>query len=93
MSTLTSSSTLAEIEAAYADNASWEEDASTSKAAAFITACKLLIQKQPSDMTAAGSVGFGRTELEKQIADARQFIAANRTRGSVIHRDFSGVRR
>jgi hypothetical protein len=47
MSTLNSASTLAEIEAAYADNASYAEDNSVAKCRAFITACRLLVLKYP----------------------------------------------
>lgn len=47
MSTLTSASTLAEVEAAYADNASYEEDESLTKCAAFITAARILLVKLP----------------------------------------------
>lgn len=42
MSTLNSSSSFAEVKAAYMDNASYAEDNSVTKAAAFITACRFL---------------------------------------------------
>jgi hypothetical protein len=44
MSTLSSSSTLAQIEAAYADNCSYSEDNSVAKCRAFVTACRLLLK-------------------------------------------------
>ena len=47
MSTLSSSSTRADVEAAYADDASYVEDASVPKARVFVTACRLLILKYP----------------------------------------------
>jgi hypothetical protein len=43
MATLDSTSTLSEILAAYADNASYAEDGSATKARSFITACRLLL--------------------------------------------------
>ena len=42
MSTLDSTSTLGQVESAYADNASYAEDNSVDKARAFVTACRLL---------------------------------------------------
>lgn len=81
MSTLTSASTLAQIEAAYADNASYLEDASVAKCKAFITACTLLLQRTPSK-AAHGGVGAESVEinldvLQKQIESARQWLVAN----------------
>lgn len=61
MSTLNSSSTLAEIEAAYADNASYAEDNSVAKARAFVTACRLLVLKYPK------STGTPQAELTTAI--------------------------
>ena len=49
MSTLTSSSTIAQIEAAYTDNASYVEDNSVAKCRAFITACTILLLKLPAE--------------------------------------------
>ena len=47
MSSLSSASTLAQIKAAYLDNASYQEDADVAKARAFITACRMLLLKLP----------------------------------------------
>jgi hypothetical protein len=47
MSTLSSSSTLTQIKNAYLDNASYAEDASVTKARAFITACRILLLRLP----------------------------------------------
>lgn len=97
MSSLDGYSTLAEIEAAYADNISYEEDQSVAKARAFITACQLLIGKRASALGAANSVQFGdQAQLQRQIDHARQWLAANDTSrhtGSVRFLDFSNVRR
>ena len=49
MSTLTSASTLAQVQAAYADNASYVEDNSVAKCRAFITACTILLLKLPAE--------------------------------------------
>ena len=87
MSTLSSSSTIAEAHAAYADNLSYEEDESTSKAAAFISACKLLIHLTPK-MASHGRVGGRETQEDWQkwahrMKEARQWLAARATAGQV----------
>jgi len=61
MSTLNSSSTLAQIEAAYADSASYAEDNSVAKARAFVTACRLLVLKYPK------STGTPQAQLQTAI--------------------------
>lgn len=57
MSTLSSTSTLAEIQAAYDNNASWFEDASTTKARAFATACRMLIRRMARRASTGGGTG------------------------------------
>jgi alpha-D-ribose 1-methylphosphonate 5-triphosphate synthase subunit PhnL len=61
MSTLSSSSSLAQVEAAHADNASYAEDNSVAKARAFITACRILLLKYPK------RTGTPQAELETSI--------------------------
>lgn len=51
---LTSSSTDAEVEAAYDDNATWFEDASVTKARAFVTAC-LILERRLNDQVMKGN--------------------------------------
>lgn len=79
MSMLSSSSTLAEIVAAYADNASYEEDSSASKAAAFITACRLLLLKIPKRTKHAGGseIEVDPAQVREEMAAARNWSAAN----------------
>lgn len=93
MATLDSSSTLAEIEAAYLDNVSYEEDNSTSKAAAFITACKMLLLKRPSQMSAGGSVTFGsQADIQKELDNAKRWLSQKQQGGSYSYFDFSNAR-
>lgn len=93
MATLDSTSTLAEIEAAYLDNVSYEEDNSTSKATAFITACKMLLLKRPSSMSAGGSVTFGsQADIRAELDNAIQWLNAKQQGGSYSYLDFSNVR-
>lgn len=96
MSTLTSSSTLAQIKAAYVDNASYAEDNSPAKARAFITACRILLLKLPR--SAEGPGGGERVELEPRIIQdeanrAHRWLALNSGTGAgVVHRDMSFLR-
>lgn len=96
MSTLDSSSTLAEIKAAYADNASYQEDASVSKARAFCTACRLLLLNLPKRV-AHGGRGSEEIELElrlirEELEAGKQWLAANSESGYVKHVSFENFR-
>ena len=71
MSALSSTSTLAEVKAAYFDNASYEEDASATKAAAFITACRFLLLKLPKRARHAD-----RNEIELEPGQIRNELLA-----------------
>jgi hypothetical protein len=97
MSTLSSSSTRAEVIASYQDNASYEEDQSATKAAAFVTAVRLLLQQLPKK----ASHGEGRAEsvelsietLKQELDDARRWLAQNRSPGGgVLYASFSDFR-
>ncbi len=75
-STLSSSSTDAEVWAAYDDNASYQEDASRSKASAFITACRILARRLPISAARDGQ-SVSRESLREEVADANAWLAAN----------------
>lgn len=78
MATLSSTSTLAQIQAAYDDNASYAEDGSVAKAKVFVTACRLLLRRTPSGVThGAGSVSMDVNQIRQELEDARQYISAN----------------
>lgn len=94
MSTLTSSSTLAQIEAAYADNASYAEDDSLAKAKLFETACRLLIFKLPRS-AGHGDAQVTLNDLRDELRDVQSWIAqkgSNTTNPGVIHADFTEFR-
>ena len=79
MSSLSSTSTLAEVKAAYADNASYLEDGSAAKARAFITACRLLLLMLPKRAVKGGRTSGEEIELDPsqlagQIAEAQRFL-------------------
>lgn len=87
MSTLSSSSTDAEVKAAYDDNASYAEDESTAKAAIFITACRMLLRRMPKQAS-HGGVGGREIQQDMQlIADemraAQRWSAARGPAGQV----------
>jgi hypothetical protein len=83
VSTLDSDSTLAEIQAAYDDNSSYEEDGSTTKAKAFITACRMLIRRLPVRSVHGGGGGRGQEiettveQLQKELQAAQEWLKVN----------------
>ena len=91
---LTSASTDAEVIAAYEDNASWEESGSATKAAAFVTACRFMVQRFPRMTSVDGvsstwDLNLIRAEMER----ARRYVASARSgSGSVRYLDLSGSR-
>ena len=97
MSTLDSSSTLAEIRAAIADNASYEEDASAAKARAFITAGRLYLFKVPRRAVHGGQgaeeIDLAIDVLQQQLEEARRWLASKTAVGSgIVHPSFANLR-
>lgn len=98
MATLSSASTLAEIKAAYADNASYEEDASPAKARIFVTACRLLILNLPAMAVHSGeSVTLNPALIAAEMKQARTWLATSAealadSGGAVRHCDFGSFR-
>jgi hypothetical protein len=76
MSSLTSTSTDAEVWDAYDNAASYEEDSDRSKALAFITACNILKRRLPSSAGRAGQ-SISRESLDADVNAARRWLAAN----------------
>lgn len=99
MSTLDSNSTRDDVLNAYADNASYQEDNSLTKAKAFVTACRLLLSPK---FSARRSKGINGTEVEldlalirKELENAQTFVAARDTASTgaaVTHLSFSNFR-
>lgn len=95
MSSLSSSSTRAEIVAAYRDNASYAEDNSVDKAKAFVTACRFLIQLERSNIEHLGGtrVETDVSVIADQLRDAQRWLAANAAGGGgVRHADLRNFR-
>ena len=96
MSALNSASTLAEIKAAYADNASYSEDGSVAKAKSFITACRLWLMKIPRRV-ARGGPASEEVEMEPrllidQIQEAKRYVVCNAQHEATMYSDFTNFR-
>src|SRR5436190_9682618 len=97
---LTSANTTAEVLAAYANNASYEENDSLAEGKAFVSACRMLLSPQHSFKRSAtgGSKGseieLSQDLLMQQMDEARRWISAKvaATSGAVTHVDMSGFR-
>ena len=97
MSTLSSLSTLAEIKAAYADNAGYREDDSPTKAAAFVTACRILLLRIPAMVTHGGkgmeSTEFRSEVLQAELREAQRWVSQrNAATSSVRFADLTNFR-
>lgn len=55
MATLSSTSTDSEVLAAYDDNAGYDEDDSTTKASAFVTACRIMLRRMARSASKGGA--------------------------------------
>lgn len=92
MSTLSSSSTIEEIIAAYDDNASYAEDGSVAKAKAFITAVRILL-RFPKRERKGGASGaeheFDPATLREELKDAQLYVEQNDETLSVLDVDFT----
>jgi len=96
MSTLSGTSTLAEVQAAYDDNASYAEDGSTAKASAFLTACRILLRRIPTE-AGKGSNRVRTDEnlrrIQAELHDAQAWLATHPdATDGVMHPDFSSFR-
>jgi hypothetical protein len=101
---LSSSSTLVEVQNAYDDNASYAEDGDVAKAKAFITACRILLRRMPGESgTREQHFKMNPELIQKEMEAAQQFVAANDTANGtgggassngpkVIHSDFRNFR-
>lgn len=83
MSTLSSSSSYQEIVDSYEDNASWFEDGSATKAAAFVTACKFLIRRIPKRQSSGEHDNeFSVAEVQAESKKAEDYIKTAGRSGS-----------
>ena len=85
MATLNSASSLDDVQASYADSASYHEDGSPAKARAFITACRLLLLLLPKRASRGGRAQGEEIELDprllaEQITEAKRFLSESADR-------------
>jgi hypothetical protein len=93
VSTLDSASTLTNVLDAYRNNASYEEDGSDTKAAAFITACRFLIDMRADTVRHGGEwVGFTEDRYAAQIKQAQRWRTLNQATGRTRFADFETFR-
>lgn len=87
MSTLSSSSTLAEIQAAYDDNAPYAEDGDTAMCLTFLTACRMLLRRMPKQTTLAGRGGhevqMDMQLIHQELKAAERWYSTQNTAGRV----------
>lgn len=98
MSTLTSSSTDAEVRAAFDDNASYAEDNSPAKARAFETACMFILRREPQQAGRGGTAFIlDKQSVREELARVRQWLlsrneAAGNAASSSRHLSFQNFR-
>jgi len=78
MSSLSAASSFDDVLDSYLENASYEEDASTSKAAAFITACRmLLLMPKRAGTGARATIEMDIEQISLQLEAARDYVAGS----------------
>ena len=69
---------MAEIEAAYVDNADYAESDSTTKAKAFIQACRILLIKRPRRAShGPESIAIDHSVIRAQLDEAAQWLRSH----------------
>lgn len=95
---LTSASTLAQVEAQYDDNADYREAGSASKARDFAQAARILLRRYQTSVTGAEGGGFTRSisVIKDALDEAVAWIDANDdssgNTGGVVLPDFGNLR-
>jgi hypothetical protein len=85
--------TVDELLDAYDENADYEESGSTTKAAAFATACRRLCTLPVESMQGNRHRVVMKPELYRELAaEARAWINSHSTAGSVSHADLRSLR-
>jgi hypothetical protein len=91
-----SSSTLAQVEAAYDDNADYRDSSSVTKAREFAKACRILVRRYLSGVSNDGTSVNRNVELIKdQLEDVEVWLDGNdtaRTGDSTVILDFREAR-
>lgn len=92
MSTINSTSTDADIRAAYLDNCTYSEDGSVDKAKAFVSACRAMIVRGITVIDQAGErLEMSPPALQREITEANRFVGLN-SAGRTVFRDLRSFR-
>jgi|SRR6185437_3017856 len=77
--TISSSSTLADCQAAYLDNCGYREQRSLTMARAFCSACRAILLLMPQSAAQGGdqTISFNIPAIRAQLDDAQGWIAMN----------------
>lgn len=95
---LSSSSTLAQIEAAYDDNAGYQEVGDVAGCRTFMTACRMLLRRYVEELQLGNRhrlrFGGNLDQLRLELTRAQQWLASNNAanQNQVIYPDFSSFR-
>jgi hypothetical protein len=91
---LSSSSTLAEVEAQYDDNASYDLSGSVASCKLFIEAARLLLRRMADEVQAGGGsrVRQERSVIQQQLDDARRWWMSNDPNAGIASGAASSVR-
>jgi len=82
---LSSASTDAQVWAAYDDNASYQEDASVTKCKAFITACVIILRRNPRRIgTREEDTELNADGIRDELRAARDWLEANDPAGGGV---------
>ncbi len=93
--TLSSASTLAEIQAQYVDNADYASAGSTSKAALFAQACRILVLKLPVQSSKGRhSMQLNAAGVQAELKTAEKWLAQKNSAagGRIVHHSFENFR-
>ena len=91
---LSGTSTLAEIQTAYLENADYQESGDVTKAKTFVTACRMLLVKMPEEADHSGErLQFDMELIRDEMKAAQSWLQAKDTskRRAKFH-DFSDYR-
>lgn len=91
---LTSASTLADVQAQYDDNVSYDLNGSVSSCKLFIEAARILLRRMADETQASGGarVRQERTVIAAQLADAQRWWMSNDPNAGVVSGGGNGVK-
>lgn len=96
MATLSSTSTLDQVKAAYDDNSGYQVDASVTECQNFIQACVILLRRLPLEASKEGqTLRLSLDSIAAELKLARTWLATSAAAaagGGVVYPDFTSFR-